>query len=264
VGGVLHLAVVGAGMAWAGPPSTLNAVFDLTTAPYFSFTKSKTKIAQTPTVTGNCAACASRRNDPPLGIAKVSKSMATAVSIPRTNFAQLPFLEKLEATMCARSSMTQAEINKEHAAIKPPPPASNEIATPIPDGPKFDFGVIRDERNPSFLEVNPDTGSDYVITAELFIRVQDEVVTVYSGYHKSDPLQGEVYATIPGGGAHFYPTPDTTGPAKLIAVNGTVLTIETIGGTYEQYEAGTGIKTGSVTAKGGSRYEFDLVARSFR
>jgi hypothetical protein len=130
--------------------------------------------------------------------------------------------------------------------------------------PKFDFGVIRDERNPSFLEVNPDTGSDYVITAELFIRVQDEVVTVYSGYHKSDPLQGEVYATIPGGGAHFYPTPDTTGPAKLIAVNGTVLTIETIGGTYEQYEAGTGIKTGSVTAKGGSRYEFDLVARSFR
>jgi hypothetical protein len=58
---------------------------DLATAPYFSFTKSKTKIAHTPTVTGNCAACASRRNDPPLGIAKVSRSIATAVSIPRTN-----------------------------------------------------------------------------------------------------------------------------------------------------------------------------------
>src|ERR1700674_2828223 len=55
------------------------------TAPYFSFTKSKTKIAQTPTVTGNCAACASRRNEPPFGIAKVSKNIATAVSIPRTN-----------------------------------------------------------------------------------------------------------------------------------------------------------------------------------
>ena len=53
--------------------------------PYFNFTKSKTKIAQTPTVTGNCAACASRRNEPPLGIAKVNKNMATAVSIPRTN-----------------------------------------------------------------------------------------------------------------------------------------------------------------------------------
>ena len=58
---------------------------DLATAPYFSFTKSKTKIAHTPTVTGNCAACASRRNEPPLGIAKLSKNIATAVSIPRTN-----------------------------------------------------------------------------------------------------------------------------------------------------------------------------------
>jgi len=32
----------------------------LASAPYFSFAKSKTKIAQTPTVTGNCAACVSR------------------------------------------------------------------------------------------------------------------------------------------------------------------------------------------------------------
>ena len=50
--------------------STQDAVFDLAAPLYFSFTKSKTEIAQTPTVTGNCAACASRRNEPPLGIAK--------------------------------------------------------------------------------------------------------------------------------------------------------------------------------------------------
>jgi hypothetical protein len=68
-----------------GRVSTLGASLILARDPYFSFTKSKTKIAQTPTVTGNCAACASRRNDPPLGIAKVSKSIATAVSIPRTS-----------------------------------------------------------------------------------------------------------------------------------------------------------------------------------
>ena len=63
-----------------------DVVVELAPGPYFSFTKSKTKIAQTPTVTGNCAACVSRRNEPPpLGSAKLSKSMAIAVSIPSTN-----------------------------------------------------------------------------------------------------------------------------------------------------------------------------------
>jgi len=51
---------------------------------HFSFTKSKTKIAHTPTVTGNCTKAASR-NEPPLGSAYVSNIMATAVSIPKTS-----------------------------------------------------------------------------------------------------------------------------------------------------------------------------------
>jgi len=51
---------------------------------YFSFTKSKTKIAQTPTVIGNCAACASR-NEPPRGTRKERQNIATAVSIPRSS-----------------------------------------------------------------------------------------------------------------------------------------------------------------------------------
>jgi len=48
---------------------------------YFSFTKSKTKIAHTPTVTGNCTKAASR-NEPPLGNAYVSNIIARAVSTP--------------------------------------------------------------------------------------------------------------------------------------------------------------------------------------
>jgi hypothetical protein len=51
---------------------------------YFSFTKSKTKIAQTPTVTGNIANCVFC-SAPPLGTANVSNSMANAVSTPRIN-----------------------------------------------------------------------------------------------------------------------------------------------------------------------------------
>lgn len=51
---------------------------------YFSFTNSKTKIAQTPTVMGNWAACACCKA-PPRGIAKERQNIATAVSIPRNN-----------------------------------------------------------------------------------------------------------------------------------------------------------------------------------
>src|SRR5271155_925459 len=49
---------------------------------YFSFTNSKTKMAHTPTVTGNWAACASC-SVPPRGMAKERTNIAAAVSIPR-------------------------------------------------------------------------------------------------------------------------------------------------------------------------------------
>jgi hypothetical protein len=53
-------------------------------ASYFSFTKSNTKIAQTPTVRGNCTKEASRSAFP-LGRAYVASNMARAVSTPRSN-----------------------------------------------------------------------------------------------------------------------------------------------------------------------------------
>lgn len=52
---------------------------------YFSFTNSKTKIAHTPTVTGNCTNCASCSGFP-RGSRNVSKYIVTAVSIPRISF----------------------------------------------------------------------------------------------------------------------------------------------------------------------------------
>src|SRR5882757_4139606 len=51
---------------------------------YFNFTKSKTKIAHTPTVTGKSTNCASR-SALPLGTANVSNNIANAVSTPRAN-----------------------------------------------------------------------------------------------------------------------------------------------------------------------------------
>src|SRR5438552_18288320 len=51
---------------------------------YFSFTKSKTKIAHTPTVMGNCTKEASRIG-PPLGRRYVAAIIARAVNTPRRN-----------------------------------------------------------------------------------------------------------------------------------------------------------------------------------
>lgn len=54
---------------------------------YFSFTNSNTKMAQIPTVMGNCTTIASRIA-PPLGSANVASIIARAVSTPTRN---LPF-----------------------------------------------------------------------------------------------------------------------------------------------------------------------------
>src|SRR3977135_936938 len=59
---------------------------------YFNLTKSRTKIAHTPTVTGNRTNCASR-SAPPRGTANVSNNIAKAVRTPRANLV-------LECTVC--------------------------------------------------------------------------------------------------------------------------------------------------------------------
>ena len=62
----------------------LTGAVYLDTASYFNFTKSKTKIAHTPTVIGNWTSTASRIAVP-LGSMNVSPNIAKAVSIPRVN-----------------------------------------------------------------------------------------------------------------------------------------------------------------------------------
>jgi hypothetical protein len=61
-----------------------SAGSDSAAASYFSFTKSNTKIAHTPTVMGNCTKEVSR-SAPPLGRTYVAAIIARAVSTPRAN-----------------------------------------------------------------------------------------------------------------------------------------------------------------------------------
>src|SRR5215471_15455410 len=56
--------------------------------PYFNFTNSKTKIAHTPTVIGNCTSAALRTGPPP-GSAYVRAIIANAVRIPTSSLLQL-------------------------------------------------------------------------------------------------------------------------------------------------------------------------------
>jgi hypothetical protein len=76
---------------------------------YFSFTKSKTKIAQIPTVIGNCASCASR-SAPPRGIAKVSRSIARAVSMPSANLV-------FEVIVCSPTIWNRPEAHSRNRAV---------------------------------------------------------------------------------------------------------------------------------------------------
>jgi hypothetical protein len=62
-----------------------KSVSSVVVGSYLSLTKSKTKIAHTPTVTGNRTNCASR-SALPRGTANVSNNIAKAVRTPRANF----------------------------------------------------------------------------------------------------------------------------------------------------------------------------------
>lgn len=148
----------------------------------------------------------------------------------------------------------------------PPPGGDDRIPTPIPNSPVHSVGVIYDDRDPPFLILEPPTGKGFSITAELIAEVGDVKYGVYTGYHDSDPLQGEVYVSVPGGGVggQFYSTPEATGPAKMVSINGSVLTIVTLGGTYDKREPGTGDLLGTITAPGGAQYKFDLATRTFK
>jgi hypothetical protein len=115
-----------------------------------------------------------------------------------------------------------------------------------------------------FPGVMSDTGPEFIVTAELLTVLQGNTVVSISGYDRGNPLQGMLYIEATNGLSHYYPLPSSTGPAKIVSVNGSTLTLETLGGTYEKDEAGTGIKMGKVNAQGGSRYGFDLLTRTFK
>ena len=88
---------------------------------------------------------------------------------------------------------------------------------------------------------------------------------VYAGNHRSNPFQGEILIYnqqhMPG---KYYPTPTATGPVRIISEKNGVLTLQSVGGEYEQsvdHGAAPSIK---VIVQGGVTYHFNLKTRLFR
>ncbi len=57
--------------------------------------------------------------------------------------------------------------------------------------------------------------------------------------------------------------PTATGPLKIVSEAGGILTLKSVGGTYDAYDADTNTRH-EVTTKGGTAYTFDLASRTFK
>ena len=111
-----------------------------TASRYFSFTKSNTKIAHTPTVTGNRTNCASR-SEFPLGTANVSSAIAKAVKTPRANLVfectvvHLSFQDRQSCTAEQQQSLRRAS-SSESTQIATPARSTNYMSPKEKGGPQ--------------------------------------------------------------------------------------------------------------------------------
>ena len=107
---------------------------------YFSLTKSNTKIAHTPTVTGNRTNCASRSVFP-LGTANVSSAIAKAVKTPRANLVfectvvHLSFQDRQSCTAEQQQSLRRAS-SSESTQIATPARSTNYMSPKEKGGPE--------------------------------------------------------------------------------------------------------------------------------
>lgn len=88
---------------------------------------------------------------------------------------------------------------------------------------------------------------------------------VYAGDHRSNPFQGEILIYnqqhMPG---KYYPTPTATGPVRIVSEKDEMLTLQSVGGEYEQSVDHGVAPSIKVKVKGGVTYYFDLKTRLFK
>jgi hypothetical protein len=92
-----------------------------------------------------------------------------------------------------------------------------------------------------------------------------DAVTVSAGYHLYNPLQGEIMVfDQEKGRSEFYLVPMATGPVKIISENKGIITLLTVGGTYEVQDNNRDADHyEKLIIGGGEVYRFDLKNKVF-
>jgi len=95
--------------------------------------------------------------------------------------------------------------------------------------------------------------------------IEGKGVDVYAGHWPQNPLQGVLLifesASDPG---QSYPTPNATGPVRIISETDGVLVLESIAGAFEMHDAEGNRFPNEVRTLGGTTYLFDISTHTYR
>lgn len=175
----------------------------------------------------------------------------------QAKLASLPALEKIEIEICALQKLAPNQVativakKKAMAGFTPAPDA--EPLSPVTLG-------IQTAIDPTFL------GQSLILGTNTWTGyVNGKFVVVTGTAEKADPSQGVLFVMndFTPVGAQAITAPTATGPLKIVSEANGVLTLQSIGGTYEAYDAETNTRH-EVTTKGDTTYTFDLASRSFK
>ncbi|HET8574885.1 MAG TPA: hypothetical protein VFM02_01785 [Candidatus Paceibacterota bacterium] len=170
----------------------------------------------------------------------------------------LPILEREEARICALRKL----LPEEKAAIVAKKQAMAGF-TPAPDAdplPPVVLGV-RDAISPTYLKqqglipgINSWAG-----------YVDGKFMVVTGTAETTDPSQGILFVMngFNPTGSQVISAPIATGPLKIVSEANGTLTVQSVAGTYEVYDANTDTRR-DVTTKGGTTYTFNLKSRTFK
>lgn len=175
----------------------------------------------------------------------------------QAKLASLPLLEKLEARICSLQKMSPEEVAAIVAKKQADPGFTPSLdANPLPP---VTLGV-QAAIDPTFL------GQSLIPGTNTWTGyVNGKFVVVTGTAEKADPSQGVLFVMndfTPVGAKAIY-APTATGPLKIVSEANGVLTLQSIAGTYEAYNADTNTRH-DVTTKGGATYTFDLASRTFK
>ncbi len=174
----------------------------------------------------------------------------------QAKLASLPALEKVEVQICSLQKLTPEEVAvivaKKQAIAGFTPSSDADTLPPVTLG-------VQAAIDPTFL------GQSLILGTNTWTGyVNGKFMVVTGTAQRADPSQGVLFVMndFTPVGSQTIPAPTATGPLKIVSEANGVLLLQSVGGTYEAYDADTNTRH-EVTTKGGAMYTFDLRTRTF-